>query len=379
MRIHIQRDKFVPLFTLISNFTSTNDLYPARQNVKLIANESTVVLMATDGEISARGEIAVDESFVIDRVGEALLPAKLLGKIFSETTDSDILLDIEGTRLTVKGAKFRYQLGIIEDVASFPTVAPFQGVDCFKLSVASLNRMISRTIYATEANNTHFELRGVMFLFEQERTTAVATDGRRLALQVCSSEYVANGEEHEFEAKKAIFPTRALNLIKRSSSAASDALIAVRDVNAQIQIGNVVISTTLNSGRFPDWKAILPDKTKKKYVDFIVEELARAVRQADIVLTQDKPGLEFYFETGKVSVTAAGEATGESSVELPIAYDGEPEKLRFDSRFLNEFFREAPADDTVRFYFSVLGDQKSDYRALFETNDGYQYVVMQLS
>ena len=78
-------------------------------------------------------------------------------------------------------------------------------------------------------------------------------------------------------------------------------------------------------------------------------------------------------------MTAAGEATGESSVELPIAYDGEPEKLRFDSRFLNEFFREAPADDTVRFYFSVLGDQKSDYRALFETNDGYQYVVMQLS
>ena len=177
MRIHIQRDKFVPLFTLISNFTSTNDLYPARQNVKLIANESTVVLMATDGEISARGEIAVDESFVIDRVGEALLPAKLLGKIFSETTDSDILLDIEGTRLTVKGAKFRYQLGIIEDVDSFPTVAPFQETDCFKLSVASLNRMISRTIYATEANNTHFELRGVMFLFEQERTTAVATDG----------------------------------------------------------------------------------------------------------------------------------------------------------------------------------------------------------
>ena len=79
------------------------------------------------------------------------------------------------------------------------------------------------------------------------------------------------------------------------------------------------------------------------------------------------------FSKGTFNITAAGEATGESSVELPIAYDGEPADLRLDSKFLNEFFREVPGEETVAFYF------QQDYRTLFETSDGYRYVLMQLS
>ena len=374
MKIHIQRDRFAPLFSLISNFTSTKDLRPAIQNVKLIANESNVILMATDGDVGARGEINVDESFVIDRTGEAILPAKLLGKIFSETTDSDILLELESGRLTVKGARFHYQLDTIADVDSFPTVNPFQETDCFKLPVDSLNRMIARTLFATEVNNAHYELSGVKFLFEKELVTAIATDGRRLACQQYASEYLPAGQDGgEFEEKSAIFPTKTLNLVKRSTSFADEAKIAIQNDRASIQLGNVVISTNLISGRFPDWNTILPDKSKNKRVDFIASELARAVRQADIVATEDKPGVSLSFESGKVRVTAAGDATGESSVELPISYDYEPSQLRFDSKFLNDFFREAPPDETVAFYFA------DDFRSLFETNDGYRYVVMQLS
>ncbi len=374
MKIHIQRDKFVPLFSLISNFASTRDLRPALQNVKIIANESSVILMATDGSVGARGEIVVDESFVIDRAGEAILPAKLLGRIFSETTDSDILLELEGRRLTVKGARFRYQLDTIDDVDSFPTVNPFQETDYFKLPVESLNRMISRTQFATETNNAHYELSCVMFLFERERATAIATDGKRLACQQYASEYISGDQEGEFEEKRAMFPLRTLTLLKRSASFASDANISVKGDRAMIQLGNVVVATNLMTGRFPDWNMILLDKSKSKNVSFIADELARAVRQADIVATENKPGVSLSFESGKVSVTAAGEETGESSVELPISYDDEPKMLRFDSKFLNEFFREVPPEETVQFYIS----QNQDYRSLFETNDGYRYVVMQL-
>ena len=375
MKIHIQRDKFAPLFSLISNFTSTRDLRPALQNVKIIADESSVVLMATDGDVGARGEIVVDESFVIDRPGEAILPAKLLGRIFSETTDSDILLELEGRRLTVKGARFRYQLDTIDDVDSFPAVNPFQETDYFELPVESLNRMIGRTLFAIETNNAHYELNGVMFLFEQERATAIATDGKRLACQQYASKYISDGQGGEFNEKKAIFPTRTLNLVKRSASFASEAKIAVKDDRATIQLGNVVIATNLMTGRFPDWNMILLEKSNIKSVDFIASEFASAVRQAEIVATENKPGVTLNFESGKVSITAAGEETGESSVELPISYDAEPRKLRFDSKFLNDFFREVPPEETVLFYFS---QKLEDFRSLFETNDGYRYVVMQL-
>lgn len=373
MKIRCQRGKFVPLFMLIANFASTKDVRPILQNVKLIVDESNLLLMATDGEVGARGEINVQDAIGVERPGEAILPTKLLRKIFTETTDEEILLESEGTRLTVKGLHFRYQLDTADEADKFPAIAPFPEGACFKISTNSLNRMSRRTVFATETTNSHYELRGVKFVFGEEKTIAVATDGRRLAYQECASEFLAGDPAVAFEEKQAIFSTRALNLIERVDSDVDDALVVLRDSEAQIKIGSVVVSTTLMTGRFPDWNAIIPDKNQKKRVDFIASDLARAIRQAEIVATENKPGVWFKFEPGKVNVTANGDATGESSVELPIAYDGETAELRLDSRFLNEFFREVPPDETVAFYFL------QDYRTLFETTDGYRYVVMQLA
>ena len=69
MKIRCRRDKFVPLFTLISSFTATRDVRPALQNVKMIADEKSVVLTATDGGLSAKGELSTEEGFVIESAG----------------------------------------------------------------------------------------------------------------------------------------------------------------------------------------------------------------------------------------------------------------------------------------------------------------------
>lgn len=373
MKIRCRRNKFVPLFSTIANFTASRDVRPMLQNVKLVANETSLLLMATDGEVGARGELTETEAFVVDNPGEAILPAKLLRKIFAETTDEEIYIELQGSQITIKGAHFRYQLDTCDDADRFPLVPSFDETTYFKIPVNSFNRMVGRTVFATQNNNNHFELRGVKFIFSVDRITAVATDGRRLACQENASESFGDAQQENFTSQEAIFPPRTLNLIVRSDSEADDVLIAAHDADAIIKIGNIVVSTTLMTGLFPNWNAIIPDKTSKKRVDFIADEVARAIRQAEIVTTENKPGVWFKFSKGTFNITAAGEATGESSVELPIAYDGEPAELRLDSKFLNEFFREVPGEETVAFYF------QQDYRTLFETSDGYRYVLMQLS
>ena len=90
-----------------------------------------------------------------------------------------------------------------------------------------------------------------------------------------------------------------------------------------------------------DWNTIVPGRLRKR-VDFIADELARSIRQAEIVATENKPGAWFKFEKGKVNITAAGDATGQSNVELPLTYDSEPSEFRLDSRFLNEFLEKFP-------------------------------------
>ena len=96
MKIRCRRDKFEPLFTLISSFTSTRDVRPALQNVKMLADEKSVILTATDGGIGAKGELPAEDGFVVERAGEAILPAKLLRKILAETKDDEIELEVVG-------------------------------------------------------------------------------------------------------------------------------------------------------------------------------------------------------------------------------------------------------------------------------------------
>ncbi len=374
MKIRCRRDKFLPLFTLISSFTATRDVKPALLNVKMTADEKTVVLMATDGEIGARGELASDDGFVVENSGEAILPAKLLRKILAETSDDELLLALEGTALTVQGTNFQYRLSTCSS-EDFPPVEGFEANSYHKIATKSLGDLIRRTSFATDSENSHYSLGGVLFNFEQDRMSAVSTDGRRLAFQERSAEsvrVVESASEHLSE-NKTIFPPKTLNLMERALGDSEEALIAVKGERALVKIGNVVISTNLIVGRFPNWRAIIPEKNGRKNVIFIAGQLASAVRQAEIVATEKKPGVWFHFESGKVNVAAAGEEVGESNVNIPIAYEDDKTSLRLDSRFLNEFFRCVSPEENVAFYFLP------DKPALFETTDGYSYVIMPLT
>ena len=128
------------------------------------------------------------------------------------------------------------------------------------------------------------------------------------------------------------------------------------------------------SGRFPDWDQIIPKSDNFTIVNLIAGDVARAIRQSEIVTTESKPGVVLTFDDGKLVVTAEGEATGDSSVELPVSYDKEKVEMKFDPKFLTDFFKEVAPEDSVTFRFGP-----SEFRTLFETNDGYRYVVMQLA
>ncbi len=368
MKIRCRRDLFFSQFSLASAFASSRDVRPALQNVKAIVKGSQILLTATDGEIGARVEMEAAEGFVVEEEGEAILPARLLKKILAETKEDEVVFESEGTTLRVSGENFKFNLATCSP-DDFPLVAPFAEESYHKISTKALGETIRRTTFATDSENTHYALGGVLFNFEADKIAAVATDGRRLAYQTAAAESVGG----HLAENQTIFPPRTLKLIERALGYAEEALIVAGEGRAAIKVGPLVVSSVLMEGHFPNWRAILPDKSGKKRVDFIAGSLASAVRQADVVATEKKPGVFLNFEAGKVVVSAAGEEIGDSSVQIPIVYDDEEISLRFDSRFLNEFLSCVSADETVSFYFLA------DKPALFETADGYSYVVMPLT
>ena len=73
-------------------------------------------------------------------------------------------------------------------------------------------------------------------------------------------------------------------------------------------------------------------------------------------------------------LTGATAEVGESRVELPISYDGEPITVTLDNRYVSEFLRVLDPETAVH-----IEIEDADQAALFTTDDGFGYVVMPLA
>ena len=102
--------------------------------------------------------------------------------------------------------------------------------------------------------------------------------------------------------------------------------------------------------------------------------LPPAVRQAAIVTSEERRGVEFTFGNGKAVLAAHGAEFGESRVELPIAYEGTEVSVSLDPRYLNDFLKVLEPETT---FMIQLRDAES--AAVCNTDDGYRYVIMPLA
>ena len=99
-----------------------------------------------------------------------------------------------------------------------------------------------------------------------------------------------------------------------------------------------------------------------------------AVRQAAIVTSEERRGVDFTFGEGTLVMAGHGGELGESRVELPIAYSGPDIAIRLDPRFISDFLKVLEPDQNV-----VVELKDGETAAVCRSDDGYAYVIMPLS
>ena len=377
----VKRDVFVSAFARMSNFVSNRDLRPVLQNVKLDVNNDGIVLSATNGGSSAREDIQANDFLKIEGSGSALLDARKLKKIFSETLEQlgeVLLFEVVDNSLLIKDERFSHRFDhVSDDIDIFPTIPRFQETSYFKLPVGSFERMTRRTLFATTPNNAHYELDGVRFIFERDKATAVATDGFRLALQESKAEYVSAERDEEFHAKEALISRYALDLIEQSHFAPTDAAFSFTEDAAHIQLGNVsIVAPLLTYGRFPDWKSVIPDTSSLNPVEFIAGDLERAARLAEERAKsrrkRERDAAFIEISENRFSISSRF-GSSNLGVDFPVKYDGESISIKLDIHCILDFIQTVSPDETMYFYV-VCGD----YRTLFKTTDDYLYCLMRV-
>jgi len=368
MQIQCDREKLLRAFQTVASVVPSRSPKPILQNVKLDAAEAGIALTGTDLEVGIRIDLT---GFQVGATGRALLPVDRVGSILREAPDEKLVIKSDGRRVIIEGHQSRFQLPA-EDPVAYPEVRAFDADAYHEIPAAAFRGLVRRTVFATDNESTRYALGGVLIELGDDEIIGVGTDGRRLARQVGPAKAVGappRGEE------MTIVPSRAMHLLERALSENDEGiLLAVRDNAVLVRSQRTTVYARLIEGRFPNWRGVFPARDDIAEVTVAAGAFYAAVRQAAIVTSEERRGVDFGFAEGKLEMVGLGGELGESRVELPIAYDGREIQIRLDPRFLSDFLKVLEPDQNV-----VLEVKDGETAAVCKTDDGYAYVIMPLS
>jgi DNA polymerase-3 subunit beta len=309
--------------------------------------------------------------------------------ILRESSDEKLYLESDGRSTLVRGQRSEFRLPS-ENPDEFPDVKGFEEEKYHELPARFFREIVRRTAFATDNESSRYALGGVLLELGEDCITAVGTDGRRLARQEGPVRAVG-GQQGPAEQRAptnqppagaqgsgetmTIVPTRAMNLLDKAlADNEEDIQLATRSNDILVKSGKTTIYSRLVEGRFPRWRDVFPHRDNPVRIDMVTGPFHAAVRQAMIVTSEERRGVDFTFAEGKVVLSCRGAEKGESHVELPVAYDGTPRVVTLDPRFVGDFLRVLDPEQTF-----VLELQDAESAVVCNTEDGYSYVIMPLA
>ena len=367
MKLTCDREKLWHAFQLGAGVVPQRTPKPILENIKLEVTPERATLMATDLEIG----ICIDvPGFEIEAPGTVLLHIKRVGSILRESSDEKLHLESDGVKTRIYSQQSEFQLPT-ENPDEFPTVSPFQEEKYHQMPARFFRELLHRTVCAADTESSRYALGGVLVELSADEIVGVGTDGRRLARQQGPAEAVAGHQTLD----TTVIPSRAVQLIERAlADNEENVQLAARENDVLVKSQRTTIYARLVEGRYPKWQDVVPDFRSMHKIELAVGPFHSAVRQAAIVTSEERRGIEFTFGEGKVVLSGHGAELGESRVELPIAYDGPEVLVKLDPRFVSDFLRVLDADQTFTMH---MRDAKT--AVVCTTDDGYAYVIMPLA
>ena len=369
MKITCHREPLTSAFSLAASIAPARSPKDILQNVKVTAEGGRITLTATDMEVGIRLELA--EGVEIEAEGTALLPVSRTMAILRESNDESLTFETDDSGIRVQGKHSKFKLpGSNPD--EFPSVTGFEEEKYHVVPTRLFRELVKRTVFATDSESSRYALGGVLLEMEESQVTAVGTDGRRLARMEGQGESVAG---HQTSGASTIVPTRAIQLMERALDDQDETVdVAARSNDLLLRTSRAVIYSRLVEGRYPNWRQVFPKRENSVQLDMAIGPLFAALRQAAIVTDHESRGIDFTFADGTLKLEASTAEIGESHVDLPIAYDGDPITLTMDHRYVADFCK--VLDNETQFTIDI---ESGAAPAVLTTDDGYGYVIMPMA
>jgi DNA polymerase III subunit beta len=343
MKLTVLQENLTKALGIAARFTSARAQLPVLGNILLKAEKTKLRLSATNLETS----VVISLGAQIKEEGELTVPTKTITEIVMNLSSGPLEIESEKEHLSLKAQNFSSKvLGMNSaDFPKIPQSLPTEGALTFPKEgiLEALNQVIS----SASSDESRPVLTGVLFLFSKTGLTLVATDGFRLS----QKKLLFKSSDTKDETLKVVLPKSPLLEIARLGEEAEEIKLSLKAKESQavFGLGEVVLSSRVLEGEFPDYEKIIP-KTSSIQIRTDKEELARAVKLASVFARDSANIVKITPEKEAIKLTAESSQSGNQETLIEAKIEGDNLKdfeISFNYKFLEEVLRVIKGEEVL--------------------------------
>lgn len=328
---------------------------PILSNICMEADAGGITICGTDLDM----EIAVFVPSAADNHFGTTLPAHLMKDLLKKAASSDFvsITASEGiAKLDFERVDYTLQTLPVSD---YPDLGMGAYKNQFEMKGADFFSMIDGTIDAVSNETTRYYLNGVYLHVLEEgnrrNIVAAATDGHRLYSQSFELPFGADN------LAGSIIPTKMVNVLYKllkGKNCPATVSIAVNDSKIRVSFGDVVITSRLVDGTFPDYKRVIPAHNSKP-AQFKASALIEAAESVSLISSERSRAVKMSFDDGHsfCLLEVNNPDSGRAEMSAACAYTGEPFEIGFNANYLIAALKDATmiGGDDVTITFEDAG------------------------
>jgi len=337
MKFSISKSKLSNYLQNILQVVPTKSTLPILSNVLVEALENKLKISATDLDIS------ITSSFdcKVSKKGAVSLPAKILFDIIKELPESEVTIEATNSRVEIKIPNGSYKIATVS-ADDFPKLPAVNTKKEIRIAGRDLVNMIKKVTFACSDDDTRPALNGVLWQTKGDRMQMVATDGHRLAKMTVPNTKLKGMYDD------VIIPPKVLNLIPKFVSDEKEELgIIFGESNIIFNLGDIVLTSRLIEGPYPNFEQVIPTENDKKIV-ISRDDLSGAVRRVSILSNSLTHQVKFSaHENGLTLSTANADVGGEGKETLDCDYVGDQIDLGYNANYVNDILGKIDSKEVI--------------------------------
>ncbi len=343
MKVTIERTALLKALGHIHRIVERRNTIPILSNVLIEAGGRELTLKSTDLDLEATESAPAD----VAQAGATTVAAHVIYDIVRKLPEgAQVGLETTGEtgQLLVRSGRARFFLQCLP-ASDFPDLTAGEFPHRFTLPALELKRLIDNSQFAISTEETRYYLNGIYLHIagtgEAQTLRAVATDGHRLAQMELDLPKGAEG------MPGIIVPRKTVGEVQRLiEDGEAEIVIELSPGKIRFSVGEVILTSKLIDGTFPDYARVIPlNNDKELVVD--KKEFEAAVDRVSTVSSERGRAVKLSLTPGRLLLSVTNPDSGSATEELEVEYAADPIDIGFNSRYLLDIATQIESEAAV--------------------------------